>query len=103
MEVGGEEDDDLDTKDYEEYDVLRKEKRREKHEILQKNLKKLGVSSVADLAELFEEEELKTLFTKYCDFEVIGSGGFGVVLKAKLRASMKPIAIKSVVQSNLNK
>jgi hypothetical protein len=52
---------------------------------------------VAELAELFEEEELKTLFTKYCDFEVIGSGGFGVVLKAKLRDTLKPIAIKSVI------
>ena len=57
---------------------------------------------MADLADLFEEDELKALFNKYCDFEVIGSGGFGVVLKAKLRGTMKPIAIKSVIQRYQN-
>lgn len=51
---------------------------------------------------MFEESELERLFERYSAFEVIGSGGFGVVCKVHDNNLNKKVAMKMTIKRAAN-
>jgi eukaryotic-like serine/threonine-protein kinase len=62
---------------------------------------KIGVDSLEELVDMFEDSEWEQILSMYKIIEVIGSGGFGVVLSAIDLRYNKKIALKICLKKDL--
>ena len=62
---------------------------------------KLGLQSLEDLVDKFEDQEWEEFLSTYKICKVIGSGGFGVVLSAIDLVKQKNVALKVVLKGDL--
>lgn len=65
-----------------------------------KAMEKLGVDSLDNLINFFDDDEWEHFLSMFKILDVIGSGGFGVVLKALDIKHNKKVALKVVVKSD---
>lgn len=66
----------------------------------EKAIEKLGIKSIDELVNKFEDDEWERFLTMYKIIDVIGSGGYGVVLAAIDKAHRKKVALKIVFKSD---
>jgi len=57
-------------------------------------MEKIGVDSIENLADMFHDQEWVQFLSMFKIIDVIGSGGFGVVVSAKDLKYNKRIALK---------
>jgi len=67
----------------------------------EKALGKLGVHNLDELAENFSDREWDEFFTYYELIDVIGSGGFGVVLSAHDNKNNRKVALKLCLKESV--
>jgi serine/threonine protein kinase len=61
-------------------------------------MRKIGIDSLESLIEMFDDQEWEQFISMYKVIDVIGSGGFGVVLSALDLKKNKRIALKVVLK-----
>lgn len=67
----------------------------------EKALGKLGLQNLDDIVDYFSDHEWNEFLTLYHLKDVMGSGGFGVVLSAYDNKNKRDVALKIVVKENV--